>query len=170
MTEPPTSVLFLDIDGVLNRTAGASQINIEPALVHRLKHILKESGAKVVLSTFWHHFDEYIAYILHRHGIDGGLVIGSTPGRVGSISDAPSARLSRSAFDDDEYSGRAVEIRTWLDAHPSVTRFVILDDRASAADEATQAFFVHTDAAVGLTDADVEKALRILSSCEWSKG
>ena len=165
-----SKLIFLDIDGVLNRTRSASHIRVEAELVKRLKWVLDETGAAVVLSTFWRHFDEYIAYILHRHGIDGGLVIGSTPGRVGSISDAPSARLSRSAFDDDEYSGRAAEIRTWLDAHPSVTRFVILDDRASAADEATQAFFVHTDAAVGLTDADVEKALRILNSCEWSKG
>ena len=57
----PTSVVFLDIDGVLNRTAGASQINIEPPLVNRLKRILNDIGANVVLFMFWRHFPEYIA-------------------------------------------------------------------------------------------------------------
>lgn len=162
-----TAVVFLDLDGVLNRTRHAMQIHIEPELVARLKRIVTESGARIVLSTFWRPFAEYIAYILHRHGVNGALVVGATPGR-NSIADSPSASLSRSAFDETEYTNRAAEIGAWLSANPTVNRFVILDDRACAADDTTRAHFVQTDPDVGLTDDDCVAALRILSSCEWT--
>ena len=74
-------VIFLDIDGVLNRTVKAAQVVVVPELVARLKRVCDETGAQIVLSTFWRAFDSYIAYVLSRHDVDGRLVVGMTPGR-----------------------------------------------------------------------------------------
>lgn len=79
-------VLFLDIDGVLNYVKHSPQIYLEKELVSRLKRILEETDALIVLTTFWRHFHEYISYVLHRHGIDVSrcmleMPMGSTPGK-----------------------------------------------------------------------------------------
>ena len=47
---PP--VIFLDIDGVLNRTSGATHIRLDQDLVSRLRIIVQRSGCRIVLSTF----------------------------------------------------------------------------------------------------------------------
>ena len=75
-----TPLLFLDIDGVLNRTATAPQINLEQDKVDRLRTVLEASGADVVLSTYWRAFDEYIAYTFGRMIAQGERVVGRTPG------------------------------------------------------------------------------------------
>jgi hypothetical protein len=155
-TSPLLRVIFLDIDGVLNRTKEATHIRIDEDCVQRLKTLIEHTDAKVVLSTFWRHFDEYITYILHREGIAADVVIGRTPGRTGS------QHLSASAADEAQYASRAAEIKTWLAQHPEVTQFVILDDRPSAADASLQAHFVQTLSDHGLTDADVVRCSELL--------
>ena len=166
---PP--VIFLDIDGVLNRTSGATHIRLDQDLVSRLRTIVQRSGCRIVLSTFWRGFDAYVRYILHRHGIDAALVIGVTPGSEhGSVTPMVTERgaaqaslgLEASAHDDTFYANRAAEIRAWLAAHPAVTRFAVLDDRPSASDATLAAHFVRTDHRTGLTDDDVQAVLRIL--------
>ena len=60
-------VIFLDLDGVLNRTANARQVVLDAELVARLKAVCDafgeggRDGVQIVLSTFWRHFDDYIA-------------------------------------------------------------------------------------------------------------
>jgi len=68
----PRPIVFLDIDGVLNTTKHNTHIRVENSLVARLGAIVRETDALIVLTTFWRHFHEYIAYVLHRHGIDVG--------------------------------------------------------------------------------------------------
>ena len=110
---PP--VIFLDIDGVLNRTSGATHIRLDQDLVSRLRTIVQRSGCRIVLSTFWRGFDAYVRYILHRHGIDAALVIGVTPGSEhGSVTPMVTERraaqaslgLEASAHDDTQYASR----------------------------------------------------------------
>ena len=74
--------------------------------------------------------------------------------------------LGRSSEDESEYTSRAEEIRAWLKAHPGHDRFVILDDRPSAAndDSLLQDHFVLCNTAKGLTQEDVDNAIEILSS------
>jgi hypothetical protein len=69
---PRRPIVFLDIDGVLNTTKHNTHIRVEDGLVARLGAIVRETDALIVLTTFWRHFHEYIAYVLHRHGIDVG--------------------------------------------------------------------------------------------------
>ena len=174
-------VVFLDLDGVVNRTKTNCQIILEATLVAQLRAIVERGGARdvqIVLSTFWRPFDAYVSYALHRHGVDGALVVGATPGRSRStpVQTAPGmARLlPPRAFaplggDREEpphcfFPNRAAEIRAWLAAHPQVEKFAILDDRADAADgDDLLPCFVRTDPTVGLTDAHVAQALALLS-------
>ena len=68
-------ILFLDIDGVLNRTATAPQINLEQDKVDRLKGVLETSGADIVLTTYWRCFEDYIKYVPMRMGAPGDRVV-----------------------------------------------------------------------------------------------
>lgn len=149
-------VVFLDIDGVLNRTRHATHVRVDPDLVDRLRRLVLQTDALIVLSTFWRHFEEYIKYVLNRHGIPAERVIGRTPG----TSDASS--LSATAEDQTKYADRAAEIHAWLCEHPVVSKFVILDDRPTAADEALAPYFVQTDAGFGLTESDLTRCFALL--------
>ena len=63
----------------------------------------------------------------------------------------------------DRGRARGDEIRAFLMDLPNSVSYVILDDREDAATSDEQrARLVRTDASVGLTDADVEKALAVL--------
>ena len=83
-------------------------------------------------------------------------MVGRTPGR----SDA--SRLAASAADERHYAHRADEIMTWLDAHPSVLEYVIIDDRASASNPSLAERFVQTDASVGLSEDDARRCRMLL--------
>lgn len=66
--------------------------------------------------------------------------------------------------DDEEYeNSRGSEIDEWLQMHPEVTNYVIIDDRTDFT-ENQQPHFVHVDSYVGLTDEDVELAIGILNT------
>lgn len=163
-------ILFLDMDGVLNshafmlERAEARKWEPEPGplppgfnmkapehwvrmvdkkAVERLNRILDETDAKVVISSSWRHAHPHptgrMQKILDLCGFKGE-VIDETP-----VMSGP----------------RSFEISSWLAAHPIASRFVILDDGASAGDGLTK-WFVHTDLAHGLQDADVKKAINIL--------
>ena len=154
----PPPVIFLDIDGVLNRTKHAKHICIDADCVERLRRLVEETDAVIVLSTFWRYFDRYIAYILHRHGIDQARVVGITPGTPPTAMGV----MASSAADDSNYANRAEEIEAWLSADGGDRRFVVLDDRRSASNARLAPNFVRTDAATGLTDADVQAAIALL--------
>lgn len=149
-----TSVLFLDIDGVLNshdyfnRRRGGSLVilerppqtdhlspearDIDPDAVALLNRVLAETGAKVVLSSAWRivHPIEQMRGILRERGFTGEL-IGITPNHHDSI--------------------RWPEIRAWLDAHPEVTRWAAVDDTNLAREGCPPSHFVLTEFAYGLT-------------------
>ena len=165
------AVAFLDLDGVVNRTKTADQIALLPELVDRLRRILEpasyEQSTQIVLSTFWKPFIDYIAYALDRQGVDGALVVASTPGRSKSKTCIQKSSIRHllhpEAYDNEAlFPNRAAEIRQFLLDHPQVERFVILDDRVDAADGELLPFFIRTDPAVGLTEDDVRRARDLL--------
>lgn len=151
--EPLPRIIFLDIDGVLNRTVGATHIRLDPDLVARLKTLVERTGAALVLSSFWREFESYVAYILSRQGICSRIV-GRTPG----LASSPLAQGER------RFVSRSDEICAWLEVNAHVTRFVVLDDRPDAGLGVLAERFVRTDPAVGLTDADVERAIAVLEA------
>ena len=133
----------------------------DPALMRRLRAIVDGcGGASICLSSSWRQSEwgrDEVDEQLAAHGM-GGARIGCTPA--------------------DGYLSRADEILAWLVDQPSVTQCVALDDLdlaaelladgsdTSGAPEAPApmiaAHFVQTDTDVGLTDADVARALEAL--------
>ena len=158
----PQAVIFLDIDGVLNRTHTATHVRLEDDLVERLRRIMEAvPEASIVFSTFWRHFTSYLAYVLWREGIPATRIYGVTQGWDSSLV-GPHMRWPCVEADATRFGSRAKEIRQWLRDHPTVQQILILDDKAYAADDHLMPYFVRTTAHIGLTDKDVEDAVDIL--------
>ena len=157
------NIVFLDIDGVLNSTRWAAftdpatgkprgyggpwkkDYRLDPECVARLQRLCTETEAHIVVSSTWRiggslmFFREMFAH----YGWADALVLDKTP-------------QSRNGFRGDE-------VRGWLSIYEGVgvDRFVILDDNSDFHDD-QRPFFVQTDYAVGLTDADAQHAISIL--------
>lgn len=144
-------VIFLDFDGVLNsRHFRATRSGmIDEKHMTFLHRIVKATGARVVLSTSWRiHWDASpknrsetgweIDQIFGKYGIE----------IIGKISDG---------------LDRVQGIRHWLDGHPDVGRYVILDDSPFRWGELAQ-HLVRTGGLVdGLDNRTAEMAIAVLS-------
>jgi len=152
MHPAPPSILFLDIDGVLNTQSGAShpgaREEFSQAAVLALSAILDETGCRIVISSSWREdLMDRIPVVFEKNGLGGytDRIIGETP-------------VIREV---DECIRRGEEIAAWLDANPRAwSRFVILDDDTVAAEQ--RAFHVRTNMETGLTCAQAVEARRIL--------
>ncbi|NUQ73314.1 MAG: hypothetical protein HUU21_07145 [Polyangiaceae bacterium] len=146
-------VVFLDIDGVLNRLAligsgGRPLDRLDAAAVSRLGEIVARSGAKVVISSSWraHRTLDELRAMLSELGFSGE-VIDKTP------------ELEASLY-GDPFLVRAREIKAWIEAQREpIESYVILDD--AYLDEAAQ-HLVKTETTAGLLDEHVALALEIL--------
>lgn len=143
-------VLFLDIDGVLNshRTvvafngyphdvspAGLAQFDM--AAVALLRGLCKAGGVQVVLSSTWRLDPKWKTF-----GPALGLpIIDRTPSLLGP---------------------RGKEIAAWLEAHPEVERFAIVDDDSDMLPE-QRPFFVKTQHEDGLTWVPFTKLCELFS-------
>lgn len=158
----PKKVIFLDIDGVLNRDDGG--VKIEEEFVKRLAHIVEETEAEIILSSSWRgmyecHVDpdsnyknENVGLLLDMFERYSLVISGTTP----DLSSGPYAR--------------PLEIRVWLEAQKEQERFVILDDETFWEWNWLGDYFVcttHRNAngryVCGMTDEDAEKAIEILN-------
>lgn len=127
-------VLFLDVDGVLNifrdyETIGNDIMffKINRRCLERLHRIIKDTGCKLVLSSSW------------RVLRDGR----KTLEKIGELKFIGET--------DDDGIHRGKQIKRWLDAHPEVENFCILDDDGDML-LSQQAHFVQTDPEFGLTE------------------
>lgn len=156
-------VIFLDIDGVLNSQQFFIKLNqiysgtgvypapedkLDPELILRLNRLVMESGAKIVVSSSWrigyHRNLAGLRELFRKRGIVGD-VLGITviDGRI-----------------------RGLQIREWLETWQRVTEpvesFVILDDDSDMGPVLDR--LVKTSNETGLTDGDVERALKMLNT------
>lgn len=144
MTAP---VLFLDFDGVIADASTAPPLErLRPACVLRLDRLVRDLGARVVVSSTWRTSTPPAVlrgYLAH-HGYTGD-VDSVTPVLAGWT--------------------RGEEIRMWLSAHgmwhaPSV----ILDDWPLTEFAGLHDRLVSTEYDAGLTDADCERAARLIEA------
>jgi len=177
-----TSVIFLDIDGVLHSTYATDDGFFTPAAMQALKWLIDHAPAPplIVLSSSWRHLPGAPALVdeaLKRWGIP--TVHSWTPS-----ADLAVARPMP----------RALEIQQWLQANQSLSSaWVVLDDldlvHTIEDDDADSDFgsdddicgdgdggeqclkydfllphFVRTDGMVGLTMADAAEAVQILAN------
>lgn len=139
-------VIFLDVDGVLNSSQDGYSIRLRTdSHLEHLKHIVKETGAKIVLSSSWRIGPAKALKNLHKRLEEYGLVIMDSTPDVGSLC-------------------RGDEIRQWLkDNGEHVEKFVILDDEDNMA-EYTETNLVQIDSQIGLQEEDSIICIKILNS------
>lgn len=110
-------VLFLDIDGVCNSAEWAQAGNslwlgVSEEMADKVRRIVKETGCKVVLSSTWRMYPEARKAVRQKvcHFID--CTVDMQRGGKWGVAD------------------RGYEIQEWLDRHPQVKCYAILDDNS----------------------------------------
>lgn len=148
-------LIFLDIDGVFvtgdyiieryNITGKPSGCVFDPKTVDRFNRIVKETGAKVVVSSTWRmgRTVEELQQLLNDRGFIGVEVVGKT------------------VFTSHGVRGR--EIQTYLSNMPEKPeKFVILDDDADM--EHLMPYLFKTDFNTGLTEKVTADIINYLNS------
>jgi len=144
-------IVFLDFDGVVNSQAYAIESGIspgssdfiDPVAVERLNFFLKETGAKVVISSAWrelHPMADVIRFLEEKGFKYSERVIGKTP--------------------SDPNAPRGDEIVSFLLTQPPCP-FVIFDDRDDMS--VVRDHLVQTNPMFGLRNKDVRRALALYS-------
>lgn len=154
-------LIFLDIDGVLDTYK--SHYMLDPVLLDRLGKILGRTGAWIVVSSSWRasNVPDTVEFMTDYDNPRVGSnpfpftdkVVGVTP-ILYSVVDG----------DIDRPATRGEEIAAYLKVH-SCDNYVILDD----CDEMLRDQWPHlvlVNDEVGLTEADVEKAVGILKQTQ----
>lgn len=149
-------VIFLDIDGVLNseqyiRECDGCGIVIDPSKMVLLKQIVDATGTKIVLSTSW-----------REHWSKDDTQCDSTGVLMNSMFGTYGLRI----FDKTPqlHTRREEEIRNWLDEHPEVENFVVLDDMLLSGEFLTGHFAKISAYFGGLDATDARNAIGILNS------
>lgn len=148
-------ICFLDFDGVLNsgkflaaqdKKKFPSQrefrdAQIDPDKVELLNQIISASGTKIVISSTWRKLEplDELKKLLVSKGLIGEI-IGITPESCSGI--------------------RGEEIQEWLDDHPDVESFVILDDNQDMAHLLPR--LIKTAFSDGLLKKHVNRAIEML--------
>ena len=162
-----SKVIFLDIDGVLNRhhwrygtreKSPMGFVGVGQKHINILKQIVEETGAYVVLSSDWkmcfkdmdcnpetaNEDGRYLVRRLRENGID---IVEKTDDR---------------SVGDDYSTGRGYGIRKYLALHPEVTDYVILDDcRFSDFTDELVPHFLHLK--YPLSGRSLKQAIKILN-------
>jgi hypothetical protein len=167
-------VIFLDFDGVLNPThymmclgkmcrESIGQIKSQdeyghlffPPNVDALNHILENTNAKIVVSSTWRMSGKktLVNMFYERNMIKVlNAFIDITPDHA--------QPQSSGLWLADE---RGAEIQAWLNAHPEVTNYVIIDDESDILHEQLP-YFVKINQWYGLTMKDAENVIKILNT------
>ena len=138
-------VIFLDIDGVLNNFGLISRYGfdyIDEGCVLLLAQVVKSTRAEIVLSSSW-----------RREEYDLSLAKAALERADLEIKDCTPWLNGRA---------RVYEIKQWLEEHPGVTKFVILDDDEDAGFEVDG--FFQTDPEVGFTSEIAENVVLYLGA------
>ncbi len=149
-------VVFCDVDGVLNampRTwREGHNPRLQPEFVELLRELVLRTGAHVCVSSTWRLGEGYTRLVVHlaQMGVPRSCFVGKTPDEYPF---SPGGLLGADR--------RGREIQQWLDAHPQVERFVILDDDGDMGDLLPR--LVQTRHDEGLTRAHVERAVEMLT-------
>lgn len=126
-------VLFLDMDGVVNSAENQKQglfktdFPVDPYMAFLVGKIVLDTNCKVVLSSSWRHSRDNVEKI-NKQMVELLDTTGYEP------------------YDDTRPPGiencqRGREIKAWLDKHPEVEKYAILDDENDMLPEQQPNFF-----------------------------
>lgn len=138
-------VIFLDFDGVMNTAKHCSKPGYwkdpcDTPHVEVLNTIIERTGAKVVISSVW-----------RMDGIDNCRMYLGNKGFKGEI-------IGTTPVDSKNGDTRGHEIQEWMDTHPGVEKFVVLDDDTDMT--GVERWFVHIDRTTGLTEDHIPLVLK----------
>lgn len=153
----PLKIIFLDIDGVLNSCWFMERLapphmaldmpDVDLENVKYLNAIIRATGAKVVLSSSWRKIRE-LKDVADYLTVNCGL-------RADIIDKTPNLFA--------QHKQRGDEIAEWLDDHPEVESFVILDDDQDMGELMPRLVWTGLEAPIqewrGLTEKHVELAV-----------
>lgn len=165
-------VIFLDIDGVLNTERYITEAIENDMPVHDkyghifdyksvdvLRHIIKESGAKIVISSTWRYAGIKEMKDMWKDRKLPGEVIDVTLARDSSRIEEQK-RLYKELYGEHFYDrSRGQEINIYLKTHPEVEKYVIIDDDYDMLEGQN---VVHTDLINGLEEKNIEDILNFL--------
>ncbi len=140
-------IIFLDIDGVMNKSQTASRTRIDgfdavPSTC--LREILASTGAKIVVTGALGRIMplEVLRGYFRHAGIDGDVVLGVTK-NYGST--------------------RGECISLWLHENASmVTCYIVIDDADESEVSPHENCLVHTQWNIGLSQVDADRAIMLL--------
>jgi len=168
-----TKIIFLDIDGVMNVESYITAVfdickraNIDPnqhmrdeyghlfcpLTVRYLNWIIESTDAKIVISSTWRMSGLSIMQEMWKHRNLPGEVIGITP-NMRSFKDNDLSFKKRAE--------RGNEIKHYLEQHPEITDYVIIDDDDDVLEE-QESNFVQTHPQYGLIADLATKCIEIL--------
>ena len=149
-------ILFLDVDGVLNNETWAGEMwddynikvynkNIlyQPALV-QLRRIINATGAKIVVSSSWRKIHDAYQDLLRWLDMYGMNVLDTTS--------KTTSRYRQIRGDD---------IGEWLNAHPGVESYAILDDDDDMGEHMNH--LIRTNMYYGLTEEKANACIDLLN-------
>ena len=148
-TTPERRILFLDIDGVMI-PFGEKEISRDCA--ENLRHIMKATGAGIVISSTWRAPPiERLLKVWRAAGLRESWILGGTP----DLALSPDSRADRL---------RGMEIQAWLTMNGAAgARFAIIDDQC---DDITPCFPPHvvftTKPELGLTRQVADNVIHCL--------
>lgn len=152
-------IIFLDFDGVI--TTYQSKWKIDMDKVNIINDICDKANAKIVVSSSWRKgyrgvvsvFHEFLKqYFIKNQYLD-------------HFKDIFDKFINNIVGMTDSGSYRGNEIKFYMNEHPKVENYVILDDDSDMLDE--QLFnFVQTDTYEGITERDAKLCVDILNGVE----
>ena len=141
-------IIFLDIDGVCNSEQWyrsdeyylnlSKDPDLDPHIIERLNQFTNDTGVKLVISSSWK-YDNYCLERLTRAGLNN--IVDSTPNLIFSVP-------------YDEFC-KGIEIRSYLDSHPDIERYLILDDEIDDILSKYLSGFLLIDPSVGITEENI---------------
>ena len=164
-------VIFLDIDGVLNHCGYQNEI-VDPKKIILLKKLVKLTNAKIVLSSSWRRkYDKdgnlvddtsykIIKKILKKYDLE---IYSEIENYVSNEVISNEITINDILNSDTDDNDRAIYIVKWLNNHPEVTSFVILDDFGGWEKYHLTKYVIRTNYwDGGLKETHINKAINIL--------
>lgn len=140
-----TKILFLDIDGVLNNVKDNRGMN--PELIKKLRRIIDNTNCDIVITSDWRRYG-----IGPDSPIQKQFIINGGDDIINYIIDKTS----------DDNSGRGYQINKWILDNKFTGSFAILDDIDWDMGNMND-HLIHIDGRYGLSDSDVDKAIKLLN-------
>ena len=148
-------VLFLDIDGVLNgheKHLYNNYCKLKESCFINLNKIIKETRCKIIISSAWR-------YII----LDGEMTLRGFKYMLFTHGLCHDAEIIGCTKRDDDIFLRDDQILDYVKEH-GIKNYIVLDDNPMDMDASKlNNRLIKTDEKVGLTEIEVEKAIKLLN-------